>query len=708
MIGKQPYGGCFLQTSNREEPDMTDDRNPPIPQGWRLEGLLCRGSCSSVYRVIRQSDGAHAALKVIPIPMDDSEIPRLRSNGYDDETISRILGDRLVEIFDKYDLLATLTGEPNIVSIGDVLYTRDRDGSGCTVSVLMEELTPLCETLDYNFSESRAVAIACDLLTALEVYGQHRMVHGAIKPENVLVSDSGMYKLSDFGVSDLLGKRALEIAGDACDFTAPEVFLGKEYDARADVYSVGLLLYWLCNDFRIPFLPAPEEPLDDKDFEEAVAWRMSGDAIPEPKNGSPALKKIIAKACAFNPRDRYTSASPMYRDLRLLTVKNNATVPIATIRIPQEQEQRHYTDTVVRERRPAQHTEPTRSGNRHEEPIMLFEDDFAERRRAVQKRIPDHSAKKKKGASIGFIAAIAGLILVAIASVVVAVVVMTRKDDCSGKGSKSGNATQKPAPVTQLKTPFTSADPSESATPSPIVVHVTDTPTASAATATTATPTPTHTPTLTPSPTPTPTPVPTFIPVPDTDEAPSAADHTFDGLKAQDANFKCCYINPSWKSYFSNVQEELISDDYRLMQNTKVTIRALYKGYALIEIKDGRKGWVSASFLYAAWMHDSTFNPALTQQIKDGLETPLSYEVLGEFLSATTKPRSSNIRQNPCVTEKLDPPMPENIIMIVSKGTRFTLLAQRTVDGKIWYFCMKQATKGQQPVYCWVSEANFK
>ena len=170
---------------------MRGDRNPPIPQGWQIEDTLGSGSCGSVYRVIRQSDGAHAALKVIPIPIDDSEIPVLRSKGYIDETISRILSNRLIEIFDKYDLLAKMNGESNIVSIGDVLYRRYPDGSGCTVSVLMEELTPLCDTLDYSFSEQRAIAIGCDLLKALEAYGRHRLVHGAIKPENVLVSGSG-------------------------------------------------------------------------------------------------------------------------------------------------------------------------------------------------------------------------------------------------------------------------------------------------------------------------------------------------------------------------------------------------------------------------------------------------------------------------------------------------------------------------------------
>ena len=144
------------------------------------------------------------------------------------------------------------------------------------------------------------------------------------------------------------------------------------------------------------------------------------------------------------------------------------------------------------------------------------------------------------------------------------------------------------------------------------------------------------------------------------------------------------------------------------MRNTKVTIRGVYKDFALIETKDGREGWVNASFLYAAWMHESTFNPALTKQIENGLETPLSYEVLGEYLDKKTTSSHSNIRQNPFVPDKTDPMQTDNLIMDVPRGTRFTALAQRTVDGKRWYFCMKQAVKGQDPVYCWVNESNFK
>lgn len=688
---------------------MAGESNPPIPQGWQLEGFLGSGSCGSVYRVIRQSDGAHAALKVIPIPMDENEIPRLRSKGFEDDAISRLLSNRLSEIFDKYDLLAKMNGEANIVSIGDVLYIRSQDGSGCTVSVLMEELTPLCDTLDYSFSEQRAVAIGCDLLKALEVYAQYRLIHGAIKPENVLVSGSGVYKLSDFGVSEFLGNKALEIVGDACDFTAPEIFLGREYDIRADVYSVGLLLYWLCNDFRIPFLPAPEEPLNDKDFEDAVARRMSGGVIPEPKYGSKALKEIIAKACAYDPKDRYGSAPAMYRELSLLVMKNKAQVTIDPITIPQQPGMRLYAEPVVRERRPVQRKETIPTEAQNDGSILLFEDDFAERRRAVQERLPDKTVQKKKRAAFGFIAAIAGLILVALASVAVAIIVITNNRDTARNSSKRSEASRIPTTLIKTDTPTPSAAPTVTTTPSSIVVHVTDTYTPSSKpTATEPTPAiETATPTNTPSPTPEPTPEPTFVPVPETDDAPSDADFTFDGQKAQDANYKCCYINPSWKAYFNNINEELIPDESRLMRNTKVTIRALYKGFALVEIKDGRKGWVNASFLYAAWMHNSTFNPALTVQIADGLETPLSYEVLGEFLIKTTKSSSGNLRKNPYVPEKMDPPLPDNRIMSVPKGTRFTLLAQRTIDGKRWYFCMKQASKGQEPVYCWINESNF-
>ena len=70
-------------------------------------------------------------------------------------------------------------------------------------------------------------------------------------------------------------------------------------------------MYWLLNHRRTPFLPLPPQTPTAGVEDEARRRRFTGEPIPAPVNGSPALKAIVLKACAFNPRDRYSPHNEM-------------------------------------------------------------------------------------------------------------------------------------------------------------------------------------------------------------------------------------------------------------------------------------------------------------------------------------------------------------------------------------------------------------
>lgn len=90
---------------------------------------------------------------------------------------------------------------------------------------------------------------------------------------------------------------------------APEVKETTIYDKTADIYSLGLVLYYLSNDFRLPFA-------DVADPEERINRRMKKDAVlPEPENAFADMRKLILKACAYDPKDRYQSAGEMKKAL---------------------------------------------------------------------------------------------------------------------------------------------------------------------------------------------------------------------------------------------------------------------------------------------------------------------------------------------------------------------------------------------------------
>ena len=107
-------------------------------------------------------------------------------------------------------------------------------------------------------------------------------------------------------------------------YMAPEVYRGDPYDLTIDIYSLGIVLYRLLNNNRAPFLPDYPQPIKYTDKEEAMQKRVNGDPIPEPKNGTKEMNRIILKACSFESSDRYQTAAEMRRDLEKLSSRITA------------------------------------------------------------------------------------------------------------------------------------------------------------------------------------------------------------------------------------------------------------------------------------------------------------------------------------------------------------------------------------------------
>ena len=95
---------------------------------------------------------------------------------------------------------------------------------------------------------------------------------------------------------------------------APEVFSSSDYDQRADIYSLGIVLYRLLNNNCYPFLDS-ETQYDPITREKALRSRIKGDKLPSPQNASPDMAKIVLKAAEHDVGKRYLSASAMRRFL---------------------------------------------------------------------------------------------------------------------------------------------------------------------------------------------------------------------------------------------------------------------------------------------------------------------------------------------------------------------------------------------------------
>lgn len=279
--------------------------------GWEVVEEIGSGSYGNVYKIKRTLVNMveYAALKIITIPRNAAEIDDLIDEGYERSSVTDHYKKQKDDIVREYELMASLKGCPNIVHAEDISIVQQPNYVGWDIYIKMELLTPLKKAAR-NMQEQDIVKMGMDICNALMICKKNNVIHRDIKPANLFVSDTGVYKLGDFGVAKTTAKTQRGTYAGTEQFMAPEVFANKEYGASVDIYSLGLVMYWLLNNRRFPFVPQGIVQVSEE--EQAKTRRLSGEALPEPVSGSRELKNIVLKACAFDPRARFESAEAMY------------------------------------------------------------------------------------------------------------------------------------------------------------------------------------------------------------------------------------------------------------------------------------------------------------------------------------------------------------------------------------------------------------
>ena len=300
----------------------------PIFGSWYIKELLGIGRYGKVYRIERNDIGGsfEAALKIITIPASQSEVEFLIAEGMNGTDITQYYKTVMKKIVNQFVILEKLKGNSNIVSYEDHDIIVRTDNMGWDILIKMELLTPLTTYIDKNKITKRDVVnLGIDICKALELCQKNNIVHRDIKPENIFISANGDYKLGDFGTSRTIEEATQTMSGGGTfAYMTPEVFKGEKCDSTVDIYSLGIVMYKLLNENRLPFLPEYPKPIAPIDKEEVLHKRLKGTDIPEPKNGSRRLRQIVLKACAYNPEERYSSASYMRKDLEAVLNEKNA------------------------------------------------------------------------------------------------------------------------------------------------------------------------------------------------------------------------------------------------------------------------------------------------------------------------------------------------------------------------------------------------
>ena len=293
-----------------------------VLDGWNITRLLGEGSYGKVFEIERSEFGQtyRAALKVITVPQSSAEVRSVISEGMSVSQAEAYFHGIVEELMHEFSIMFKLKGTANVVSCEDLRVLEHPDGIGWDILIRMELLHPLLPYVyEHPMARRDIIRLGIDICKALELCQRYNIIHRDIKPENIFISDNRDYKLGDFGIARTIERTTSGLSKKGTySYMAPEVYAGKEYGFSVDTYSLGLVLYRMLNKNRGPFLPQPPEAITFSSREQALARRMSGEPLPRPFYGEGRLGEIVLKACAFDPKERYSSPQQLRQELEAI------------------------------------------------------------------------------------------------------------------------------------------------------------------------------------------------------------------------------------------------------------------------------------------------------------------------------------------------------------------------------------------------------
>ncbi len=267
------------------------DPSHVFSERYELNHLIARGGMAEVYRAHDRLLDRPVALKVL--------FPEL--------SVDR----SFVERFRREAQAAANLSHPNIVPVFD--WGEDTG----TYFIVMEFIDgrPLSSILKTagSLSAERTADVGAHVAAALGYAHKHGVIHRDVKPGNVLITDEGQVKVTDFGIARAINtEESLTQTGavmGTATYFSPEQAEGIGVDSRSDIYSLGVVLFEMVTG-RPPFLG---------DTPVAVASKHVRDHPPAPRELNPSIpptfEAIILKAMAKDPAHRYRTAEELRADL---------------------------------------------------------------------------------------------------------------------------------------------------------------------------------------------------------------------------------------------------------------------------------------------------------------------------------------------------------------------------------------------------------
>lgn len=253
---------------------------PADLRDWKVTSFVGEDNGCEVYKVSRKIDKNTAQNAILRHAF-------VGKNNYNDER-----AEYFAEEADFIESVKNLDGVSNYL---DVYVQDNQNKETCDLYIFTEELTSLDELMKAKtFTENEVIDFGIQMSSLLETLETKNIFHGNISPKNIFVTADGKYKIGGF--TDFEGKI------DDKSYIAPEVFRQENVDYTTDIYSVGIIMYAMCNGGKIPF------ENDSCDRDSVCKERFSGKAVTAPSEGNEKLKSVIVIACQPDNANRWKNA----------------------------------------------------------------------------------------------------------------------------------------------------------------------------------------------------------------------------------------------------------------------------------------------------------------------------------------------------------------------------------------------------------------
>lgn len=219
--------------------------------------------------------------------------------------------EKFVRRFQREALSASSLSHPNIVEIYDV---GEDDGNFYIVMEFIEGKT-LKQLIKKRgvLSLSETIDIMLQLLDALATAHDSYIIHRDIKPQNIMIKESGLVKITDFGIAMALNSVELTQTNSvmgSVHYLPPEQASGKGSTIRSDIYSLGILMFEMLTG-KMPFKGDSAVEIALKHMKEPLpSVRELNPVVPQ------SVENIIIKAAAKNPKNRYRDVREMAADIK--------------------------------------------------------------------------------------------------------------------------------------------------------------------------------------------------------------------------------------------------------------------------------------------------------------------------------------------------------------------------------------------------------